>query len=236
MAPPAPHVLWFGPVNGFQVKGATAHGATPTFLTCTGDGSDGQPTCADRAEAWRDAAGRRLPGLFKRAKLAEAEVHRLYLGAFSAGGQAIKRIALHPEDRARVHAILLADATYTIEWLDAKRTTTRPIEGFLKFALDCIEDGRLFLATASATPNKLYPSGAQSLDGLRRGIESAAGRPFADASADPLWEGLRPPRSALRLRNVILADFGAAYTHGQHATLLAPILWPRAIASSESPT
>lgn len=232
MASRGTHVVWFGPVNGMQVKGATAADATPHFVTCTGDGSDGQPTCGARAEAWIDPGGRRLPGLCKRLKVEEQDVDRLYLGAFSAGGQCIKRIATHPEDRAKIHAILLSDATYTTEWLDPKKGTTKPIEGFLRFALDCLSDGRLFLATASSAPNKTHPSGSQTLDGLRRGVEAAAEATFEDAASDPIWQGLRPPAGAWRLRNVIFADFGGAYKHGEHATALAPVLWPRAIASA----
>lgn len=232
MSSPGPHVIWFGPVNGMQVKGATVDGAKPCFVTCTGDGSDGKPTCGARADAWKDASGRRLPCLFQKLAIEENDVQRLYLGAFSAGGQCVKRIAQSAEDRAKIHAILLSDATYTTEWLDRKAGTTKPIEGFLRFALDCVADGRLFLATASGAPNKEYPSGAQSLDGLRRGIEAAAGCAFEDAMADPIWQGLRPPARAWRLRNVIFADFAGAYKHGDHATVLAPILWPRAIASA----
>ncbi|MBK8257474.1 MAG: hypothetical protein IPK82_33000 [Polyangiaceae bacterium] len=224
-----PEVIWFGPVNGFQVKGATLPGVTPRFVTCTGDGSDGGPTCADRAEAWRDATGRRLPTLFKRLKINPADVSQLTLGAFSAGGQIIKRLGLDALDRAQIHAVLLSDATYTIEWLNQKQGTTKPIEGFLKLALDYINDGRLFLATASAAPNKAYPSGAQSLLGLKTGIEQASGLTFDPAEDDPLWADLKPPVRAFRLKNVIFADFGMSYKHGEHATLLAPILWPRAL-------
>lgn len=231
MTSPAARVIWFGPVNGMQVKGATAFGAAPVFVTCTGDGSDGKPTCSARADTWKDTSGRLLPCLFEKLQQAEGGAP-LYLGAFSAGGQCVKRLALHAEDRARIHAVLLSDATYTTEWLDAKKKTTKPIEGFLRFALDCLSDGRLFLATASSSPNKSYPSGSQTLDGLRRGVEAEAGAPFEDARADPIWQGLRPAAGAWRLRNVIFADFGAAYPHGEHATVLAPVLWQRAIASA----
>jgi hypothetical protein len=37
------------------------------------------------------------------------------------------------------------------------------------------------------------------------------------------------------MNNVIFADFGAAYKHGEHATHLAPLLWPRAIAAAACP-
>jgi hypothetical protein len=232
MSSPGLHVVWFGPVNGTQVKGATVDGATPRFVTCTGDGSDGQPTCGARADAWKDTSGRRLPGLLRKLEIEEEGIRRLYLGAFSAGGQCVRRLAMSAEDRAKIHGVLLSDATYTIEWLDQKKGTTKPIEGYLRFALDCLSDGRLFLATASSAPNKAYPSGSQSLDGLRLGIEAAAGGAFEDAAGDPIWQGLKPPARAWRLRNVIFADFGAAYKHGEHATVLAPILWPRAVASA----
>lgn len=230
IASPGTRVIWFGPVASWQVKGATVRDVKPQFVTCTGDGSDGRPTCAARAEAWKDASGRRLPGLFKWLNIKPGEVTQLYLGAFSAGGQSIKRIALHATDRAMLTGVLLSDGTYTTEWLDQKKGIAKPIEGFLRYAVDCISDGRLFLATASSTPNKNYPSGAQSLDGIRRGIESELRCTLDDAMADPIWKGLKPPVRAWRKRNVIFADFGAAYKHNEHATRLAPILWPRALA------
>jgi hypothetical protein len=229
MSSPRPHVFWFGPVNGMQVKGATVDGAATHFFTCTGDG---QPNCGAWADGWKDPSGCRLPGLYKKLKIDSGEVGQIYLGAFSAGGQCVRRIALGAADRAALRAVLLSDATYTPEWLDASKTTAKPLEGFLQLGLDCISDGRLFLATASSSLNKAYPSGAQTLDGLRRGIEEAAGCPFEDAAADPIWQGLKPPARAWRLRNVIFADFGGAYKHADHATYLAPILWPRAIASA----
>jgi hypothetical protein len=232
MASQGTRVIWLGPVSSMHVKGATVDDVKPQFVTCTGDGSDGQPTCGARADAWKDASGRRLPGLFKRLKIKPDEVTQLYLGAFSAGGQAIKRIALHAEDRAMLTGVLLSDGTYTTEWLDQKNGIAKPIEGFLRYAVDCISDGRLFLATASSAPNKNYPSGAQSLDGIRRGIESELSCTLDDAMADPIWEGLKPPVRAWRKLNVIFADFGAAYKHAEHATRLAPILWPRALASA----
>jgi hypothetical protein len=107
-----------------------------------------------------------------------------------------------------------------------------PIDGFVELAVDCLADGRLFLATASSSPNHDHPTGAQSLDGVRVAIEQKTSCSFEDASTDPLWTGLAAPRRAFRLRNVILADFGSAYKHGEHATALAPVLWPRAIASA----
>src|SRR5262245_21099384 len=135
------YVIWFGPVSSTQVKGATLEGVTLKFVSCTGDGSDGRATCAERAEGWMDASGRRLPTLFRRLEITVEETDRLYLGAFSAGGQSVKRIGTNAEDRAITSAVLLSDGTYTTDWLDQRRGIARPIEGFLRYALDFITDG-----------------------------------------------------------------------------------------------
>ncbi|MFO0587344.1 MAG: hypothetical protein U0441_07390 [Polyangiaceae bacterium] len=226
---PTNFVLWFGPVSSTQIKGATAFGATPHMVSCTGDGSDGTATCADRADGWKDGDGRRLPALLKKMAIDSNDINRLVLGAFSAGGQCLKRVCLHATDRQWISAVLLSDATYSIEWLDHKNGHVAPIEGFLRYAVDCLSDGRLFLATASASPNHDYPTGAQCLAGLKDGIEKETGLVFEDATGDPLWTGLHKPERAWRLKNVVFADFGLAYHHGEHPTVLAPILWPRAL-------
>jgi hypothetical protein len=225
-------VIWTGPVGAKDVYGATVSGAEQTFIPCLGDRT---PKCADLAESWTDASGRKLPGMLRAAKVSDAAGDaEIYLGAFSAGGHVVKRVLLNDADRAQVHAVLLADATYVAEWKDKASRIAAPIEGFVKFGLDAARDGRVFIATASSAPNKTWPTGAESLHAIRRAMEEARageGAMFDDvtAQADVYFPGLRPPVSILRCNNVLFADFGGAYKHPEHATVIAPVVWTAAL-------
>ena len=223
-------IVWTGPISAMQAKPAVPPGWRLANITCTGDGA---PTCADIAERWT-ANDRKLPGLMKAAKVRDGEA--LYLGAFSAGGQIVKRALKNAEDRARVRGVLLSDATYTATWGNAKKAKLGPMdEGFLLFAIDAVRDGRPMLATVSSNPNKDMPSGAQTLRALKDELERR-GVLFDDAQSDPLWLTLeREPIASWRANNVLLADFGDRYKHAEHAEEIAPAVWPL-LARRDAPT
>lgn len=227
-------VCWFGPVSRQQARPSVPEGHQLAVLGCTGDGSDGGPRCQDHADFMKDAAGLRVPALRRRLKLPGGP---FVTAAFSAGGQVIKRLALHPEDRHQLAGVYLADATYTTTWkVPAKEAGVDPItEGFVLFAELALETGRPFVATASTGANRSYPNGAQTLAAIRAAIEARTGRRFVDASADPMLEGLREPVRADRLGPILFVDFGAAYQHGEHATVVAPVLLPRMLAQLDEP-
>lgn len=232
-------VIWTGPVGAKDVHGASVPEADVKFISCLGDRN---PNCSSIAESWTDAAGRKLPGMLREVKVTDAETE-LYLGAFSAGGHIIKRVLLNDADRAGVHAVLLADATYVAEWKAKGTREAAVIEGFLKFGIDALRDDRVFIATASSAPNKTYPTGAETLLAIRKAIESSASQTFDDVTAEAptLFPGLRPPVSIHRLHNILFADFGAVYKHPEHATVIAPVVWTAALphllgaASTSSP-
>ncbi len=104
------------------------------------------------------------------------------------------------------------------------------LDGFVRGALDALLFGRWFVATASANPNKMYPSGAQTLAAIWAEIERRSGRTFEDATSDPMLAGLRPSVRAGRMGTILLVDFGLVYKHGEHATTIAPVLLPRVLA------
>jgi hypothetical protein len=211
-------VIWSGPVNLSQVKGATVPGARAYALPCTGNGD---PSCVEIADDFADAEGRRLPHLFQQMGISNQN-EDLIFGAFSAGGSMVKRLLLHEADRQQVRAVLLADATYT-DWV----TPAQPLapEGFVLFCLDAIVDRKLFVATASSSPNKSLPTGSQTLAAIRKEVERRSGREFASFV---LPGGIEPaPAEAWRLGNVILADFKSKITHTEHATKLAAPMWQR---------
>jgi hypothetical protein len=221
------HVIWFGPVSREQRAGATVEGATEHFVSCTGDGAGGTPRCRVIAESYADGEGRRLPGILHHLGIPEGE--ELYFGAFSAGGSAVKLFLAHPDDRAAVRAVLLADATYELRGPDGKPASSPAL---VAYASEALESGgrRMFVATASSAPNvrlgAAEPSGVETLERIAGDIEARSGTRFDLLSYLPGIEDLHPVRVWTR-GTVTFADFGAELRHQEHATKLAPALWPR---------
>lgn len=217
-------VIWAGPVNASQVPGATIPGAREVFFTCVGDIQPGKAYCSSVADTWLDGSGRRLPTILKRLGLSEETAGRIVLGAFSAGGIALKRLISHPADRARITAMLLADASYSAGGSPANPL---PIEEYATFALDAMRDPKkLFVATASASPNKEWGSGSQVLNATRKLIEQRSGEVFERGGTLPLND---QPVDLYRSKNgnVIFADYGLkGGGHGYHPQL-APQVWQR---------
>lgn len=225
-------LLWFGPVSILQVQPTVPEGYKLDVMGCLGNVVDGKPTCAARADAWRNVDGSRVPTMREWLRL-PAEPH--VLAAFSAGGQVVKRLCLHPADRSEVRGVYLADAVYTTVWLDKPHVAGFDplLEGLVQFALAAIEDGRPMVATASSSPNGNYPSGAQSLAALRIEIERRSGKSFCDVreAFEQQPQELKSPVRADGLENLLFVDFGSTYAHGAHPLAIAPVLLPRMLAS-----
>jgi hypothetical protein len=221
-------VVFFGPVSAAQREGATVEGAEEHFFTCTGDS---HPNCAEQLGAFADGSGCYLPGL--RHHFGIADETELYVGAFSNGGSAVKRILLNAADRAALRSVALSDATYEL-WTDTQRLVPGVAEGYIAFALEALDGSKLFLATASGTPNNVggdqQPSGSQSLEQLALEIGNRSGQPLEQRTTIPGYETLDPPPTRVWTRGgVILADFGTTFAHAQHVTRLAPLLWPAVV-------
>lgn len=209
-------VLWSGPVSPFDVKGATVPGAKEKFFGCRGDVTVEHPHCPTLAGSWLDAEGRRLPKLLKSIGLSEDQVDNIYIGAFSAGGSAWRRLLMHPKDRSAITAVMLSDATYS-------SPQPVPLEGFVLYALDAMSDpSKLFVATASASPNKNFGSGEQVLAATRKEIEKRSGKTFKEGGDFP-----EQPESVFTAPsgNVIFANYGMkGGGHGFHPKI-APAIW-----------
>lgn len=215
--------VWSGPVGSYQMPGTKGLGAIK-FVVCTGDGTGGSAQCRSFADSWADAAGRRVPGMLRMLKLPdEGDV---FLAAFSAGGQIWKRVFASPADRARVRGVILADAMYSSGGTPAN---PEPIAGFVDYAIDVMRDPRkIFVATASANPNKSYGSGMEVMDATRRAIEQRAGVTFRPAGKLPLKE--QPARALVSPSgNVLFLDYGmSGGGHGSHPGR-APEIWDNII-------
>lgn len=208
--------IWLGPVNLQQVQGAVLQDGPMYNLTCTGDGS---PTCGAIAEGFTDADGRKLPGLL--AQVGADQSADVVGAAFSAGGSILKRLCLHPADRAQLRVVHSADASY-----EATTGTHAPVEGYARYMQDALTDPtKLFVATASANPNKSYGSGIEIITATRQLVEQRTGQQFVLGGTLP---GVEPQPSQLWQLgphgNIWVAEYPSV-PHGQHATLLAPQIW-----------
>jgi hypothetical protein len=207
----AHHVIWLGPVSREQRAGATVRDAVEHFVPCVG------AECRARSE------GRGLSSLLS--ELGVGDDDEVTLAAFSAGGSAIKQYLAAPQDRARVRAVLLADATYELRGSDGRPS---PSPALVALVTEAAASGRQFvLMTASGAANVYQgasqPSGAETLERIVADAE-ASGQSFElDA---PAGIDLHPRKRWGVGGNVHLLDFGDQFRHEEHATLLAPRLWP----------
>lgn len=227
------HQVFTGPVNAAQAKGVEMPDAMVHWITCTGN------ECRQLAESWKGPDGRVLPGMFKQIKATPAPGDELWAGAFSAGGQIWKQAMSDAADRAQITGAIMSDAGYEAAWVDQKADIAPPAQGYVLYALDALNDGRLFVWTSSGFSNiphadAVYPAGDRVQDATRIEIENRSGQSFQDVTDRPgLWPWgahLRAPVRVWRLRNVIFADYGTNYKHAEHITLIAPEVW-RAIPS-----
>lgn len=199
-------------------------------LGCLGDG-DPLLRCSAHADRWKDHDGQRLPAMRKHFKLHDDA--RPILAAYSAGGQCVRRLLLDPRDRAEIAGVYLADATYGA-WAQPGIVAVDELqEALVSMALECAEDGRPFVATASAhVPGGGGPSGSVTLAMLRREIEAQQGWWFAEHAGDAL-AGLPTPETAHRggdCGRVLFVDFGTTVPHVEHATKIAGVLLPRVVS------
>ncbi len=221
------YVIWCGPVAALQVPGASLPGAKTDFLQCTGSGT---PTCGEIASAMSNAMGRILPSLLSR--VGDPPDAKPWAAAFSAGGQIWKKVMMNPQDRFQLDGYIAADAGFEAGWANEKQGLGLSVTGYVLFAADCFADKRVFVWTASSNPNPsvqnpgtIYPSGAQTMAATMADIETRTGVKFVDVTSDPTaypWSAVtKPPRQVWRYENVIFADYGANYSHEDHAKVLA---------------
>jgi hypothetical protein len=216
-------VAWFGPVAQFQVPGATVPGAREKFWGC--HGAQIKPICNDIAWSFKGADGRSLPTMASRAGVPEGELGDVFLGAFSAGGKVVRSLLLDPQDRARVRAVMLHDATYA-SWRDAQKRIPLIQDQLVRFGVELSggDSGQLFVATASPSPNYALPTGVEVLQQLRKEIEEQSGKRFAKLDE---FYGIDPaPEAAYKLGDVILAEYPMKPLGHKH-TDIAPQVWQR---------
>ena len=227
-------LIWLGPVVDFQVRASVPPGFTLHVVQCVGDVQAGLMRCANVADRLLDQDGRRLPTALRELGIADDE--DVYGAAFSAGGSWWRRVLLHPLDRARIKGLFMFDATYGESdgkggvKLDALQLA------LVDMAVECIADGRPFVATAGSSPASKgkAPSASMVLTALRHAIELATEHRFADVTAAfDLDELPAAPVAGWQCARVVFLDFGDRVGHdpkSNHAIDVAPTLLPRMVA------
>jgi hypothetical protein len=219
-------VLWAGPVANYQVPGATVPGAKELFLQCVGKRMPSHGPSVKLCPTIGNSLQGSVGSLLAKAGIAEGDLGDLFFGAFSAGGSVVKRALSNKAYRDATTAVMLSDATYVGGWVDKKKGLAPPIVGFVSYALDIINGpgDKLFVATASPSPNYDNPNGVQVLQAIRRDIEAKTGKKFT--RLDDFF-GVEPgPESAYQLGNVILAEYPMKPLGHGH-TSIAPQTWQK---------
>lgn len=225
-------VLWFGPVATSQVSAARIPDADK-FIVVGGGCPPGQgaPACqgssyfSTLADTWFDGK-RYLPKLLQSKGIDPASEPEVYIGSFSAGHGAIKKLCLSPDDRRLIQAVVLADSTYC-SW---PNKVPQFSEGYVRACVDAVQGPRLFVATASSNtdPAGNTPAGDVCMGAIRDEVERRTGAKFRPSPNWPL--GIVPqPVSVVQAGNCVLADYGSLVSHENHARHLASQVWQQLV-------
>jgi hypothetical protein len=225
-------VIWFGPVATSQVTKARLPDADKFIVVgggCPPGGGD--PSCqgssyfASLADTWFDGKNY-LPKLLRSKGVDPLLEPEVYIGSFSAGHGAVKKLCMSPDDRRLIQGIALADSTYCA-WPNKVPAFS---EGYVRYCVDAVTRPRLFVATASANedPAGNTPAGNKCMFAIRDEVEKRVGAKFAPTTFWPA--GIDPqPVAVWQLGNCILADYGSRVTHSGHAIQLAPQVWSQLV-------
>lgn len=206
--------FWTGPISYALTKDAVVPGSEHKVIECRGSGFT--PLCRELSASLLDVNGRRLPNLLIKLKVDVEHMRDLVLAAFSNGGVLLRGIVSHPDDRAMIRAVMLADATYADWGLDKKPLISKD---WLTWGTEVANgNGKLWVATASPIPDQTRPSGVQVLQEMRAQLEQKVGRSFEPI---PDFFGIDPkPDAAYRLGNVVFAEYPKSpVEHGGHVDL-----------------
>ena len=217
-------VLITGPVSQNEMPGAVIPGSKVLHLGCLGNRP---PLCPSLGEQLKGDPS----SLLIKARLTQSELGDLVLMGFSAGGSLIKRLLTNLDYRRLTTAVMLADATYTSTWDDAKNRVPPTMPGFDDYCVDVVNGSgqQLFVSTASINPNNVWASGIENIQRLRKEIERRTGRTFR--RLDHFFGVTNPrgdtPQAVYKLGNVIFAEFSGSsdFGHGQYA--IQPQIWKR---------
>ncbi len=224
-------VIWFGPVSYAMVKRATLVDADVFVLIGSGcPAGEGAPACqgssyfSNLIEKYNDGH-RYLPKLL-RSKGVNPDDAEVYIGSFSAGHGAVKKLCMSADDRALIQVVSLADSTYC-SW---PNKIPQASEGYARMAVDAVTHPKLFVASASAWADAAgnTPPGNACMLAIKDEVEKRVGMLFKEGGYWPLTDPT--PAKVYQLGNCILADFGSRLSHPAHASLMAPQVWPSLVA------
>lgn len=201
--------IWLGPIAGFQFtpQGWPSIPGSSVVNFEVHNAAQASPLVSK----WTSQDGRVLPGLL--AQIGATDVNRLSVGSFSAGHNIAKALTRHPDDRAMITALMLADS-------EQSGVGVVP-PGYLAYASEsALGAPRLFCASASTFSDSAhsYWSSQETMDAMTAQIGPSLGGLTVPALAPP-------PVSGWNMGNALVLNYEGTLAHEKHATLLAPQLW-----------
>lgn len=216
-SPSSGHTIWLGPVSSYDVKDAVVPGSKLHVIQIH-NAADAAPLLT----AWRDANGQLMPGLLAHLGI-DPNDGPFFLGSFSAGHNIAKAVTKHPDDRALITALMLADSAQST-WADSAHTLGTPPQGYLDFASEAAHGApRLLVASNSTFTDGSYASSAATFDAI---LNAIGGTTNASFSPSPLIPEMDPaPVRTRGTGNLAIVDYGTTISHEDHVHRLAPVLW-----------
>jgi hypothetical protein len=218
------HTIWLGPVSGFDVRAAVLDGSHLHVVQVHDKAS-----AADVLAKWADADGRYLPGMCRQLGIDLGEVPDLFVASFSAGHNLAKVLTKHPDDRAAIRALLLADSAQAA-WGDARHHTVSIPTGYLDHATRCAQTAeQILVATCSSFTDGSYAPSSATMDELALALAHDTGLAL-DTAPGLVPSSLEPePCSRLGVGSFASLDYGTTISHEDHVHKLAPEIFRRVI-------
>lgn len=203
-------------------------GRETTIVPIQGEGSAHFSALADSLRA---ADGSILNGMLRRyaSHVPVGALGRLAVCAYSAGHGLVSKLTTIPDDRARVDAIVLSDASY-----DALGTIS-PKAGYLAYALEAADGRHRMVSTTSNATSGTYLSARDSWGLVMEAVEAFRGPAHRIPSPPPVptasggwWQRGELYWGDYALPNAPL-NSGNDYSHAEHHDI-APLVWQGLLA------
>ena len=154
--------------------------------------------------------------------LTTAGTRRVALSAWSAGYGAIFRILLHPEDRARVDALLMSDGMH-VGYVRPGHVNPASMQVYADFAHQAVNGEKLFAITHSAIEPGRYASTRETAEYLAA-HEQVSLQPMNEQGPRPkMWLTSRADQGDFHVRGFSGTQPG---DHAQHLHALGDMMFP----------
>lgn len=188
----------------------------PEPFRCSGD-----PLCSSGyrkyVDSLRDSSGRAMPGLLAQLAIDPADVERIAFVGYSAAHGLLDALASHPDDRRRISALLLLNATFA----QTGALSTKP--GYVAFGRDAALGDSLLLSATAHSGGETFMAGDEAFALVWRDIQSVYGGETHNAA---VRSPMPPPaRGPFRVGvHAYWYDYAGMLSHGGVGQLALPAM------------